>query len=104
MRVMMTVTIPHEPGNAALKSGKLQQIIQNFVQQYKPEAAYFSTNPDGERGGIMVFDLQDSSEMPKISEPLFQELGARITFKPCMNLEDLKKGLSSLELAGASRN
>lgn len=104
MRVMMTVTIPNEQGSAALKSGRLPQIIQNFVQEYKPEAAYFATNQDGERSGIMVFDLTDVSEIPKIGEPLFQELSARITFKPCMNLEDLKKGLSSLELAGTSRN
>jgi hypothetical protein len=104
MRVMMTVSIPNEQGNAARKSGKLQQIIQNFVEEFKPEAAYFATNPDGERGGIMVFDLKDTSEMPKIAEPLFQELNARITFKPCMNLEDLRKGISSLEPATASRN
>ena len=104
MRVMMTVSFPTETFNDAVKNGTMQRILQNFVQEYKPEATYFSTNADGERGSIMVFDLKDSSEMPKIAEPLFQELNARITFKPCMNLEDLRKGLSSLEPAAASRN
>jgi hypothetical protein len=104
MRVMMTVSFPTETFNDNLKNGTMQRILQNFVQEYKPEACYFSTNDEGERGGIFVLDIKDSSEMPKIAEPLFQELDARVTFKPCMNLDDLRKGLSSLELATASRN
>ena len=104
MRVMMTASFPTDKLNDAVKTGTMQRILQNFIEQYKPEACYFSTSAEGERGSIMVFDLTDSSEMPKIAEPLFQELNARITFKPCMNLEDLRKGLSTLEPAGASRN
>jgi hypothetical protein len=104
MRVMMTVSFPTDQMNDSIKGGTMQRILQNFIEQYKPEACYFSTNAEGERGSIMVFDLKDSSEMPKIAEPLFQELNARVTFKPCMNLEDLRKGLSALEHATASRN
>ena len=98
---MLTVSFPVQEGNAALNNGQLPKILQNFIEQYKPEAAYFSTNDDGERASIMVFDLKDPSEMPKISEPLFQGLNARVTFKPVMNAEDLKKGISSLERAAA---
>jgi len=44
----------------------------------------------------MVFDMQDSSLMPVISEPFFQNLGAQVTYTPVMNYEDVQKGLSQL--------
>lgn len=104
MRMMMTVTIPVQEGNAALKNGTLQQAIGNFVQERNPEAAYFTTNEHGERSGILVFDLSDVSEIPSIGEPLMQAFNARITIRPVMNSEDLRKGLSSLERTAAALN
>ena len=97
MRVMMTVTIPNREGSDALKSGRMQAIIGKFMEEHNPEAAYFSTNDEGERSGILIFDMQDTSDMPRIGEPLFQGLGARIKFKPCMNIDDLRRGLSQVE-------
>ena len=40
--------------------------------------------------------MQDSSQMPVISAPFFQNLGAEITYTPVMNLDDVQKGLSQL--------
>ncbi|GGT50096.1 hypothetical protein GCM10014713_50290 [Streptomyces purpureus] len=31
-----------------------------------------------------------------IADPLFQEMGAEVTFEPVMNLDDLRKGLAAL--------
>jgi hypothetical protein len=99
---MITVNIPIREGNDALRSGKLQNIMGQFMEQQKPEAAYFTTNDDGERSAVMVFDLADPADIPRIAEPLFQELGARVKFKPCMNADDLRRGLSQLDRAVAT--
>jgi hypothetical protein len=44
----------------------------------KVEAAYFTTTPTGERGGFIVCDLQDSSQIPAIAEPLFLAFNAKM--------------------------
>ncbi len=64
----------------------------------KPEAAYFFSD-NGRRGGFMVFDMTDASQIPMITEPLFQELEAEVEFYPIMNQEDLTKGLTELAQA-----
>jgi hypothetical protein len=43
-----------------------------------------------------VFDLQDPSQLPTISEPLFSKLKANIQMFPVMDREDLQKGLGEL--------
>ncbi len=53
---------------------------------------------NGHRSFFAVFDMTDSSQLPVISEPMFQGVKARISFSPCMNLEDLQKGLAQLTL------
>jgi hypothetical protein len=40
--------------------------------------------------------LQDPSELPSISEPLFKTFHANILLFPVMNQEDLQKGLQQL--------
>lgn len=47
----------------------------------------------------MVFDLKDPSQIPVISEMFFFGLHAHIDYKPVMNAEDLRKGLSSIDRA-----
>jgi len=37
--------------------------------------------------------LSDPSEIPVISEPLYQRANVKITLTPCMTLEDVKKGV-----------
>ncbi len=45
-------------------------------------------------GGHFVFDLAESADIPKYSEPMFM-LGCLVKFCPVMNLEDLMKGLAA---------
>jgi Domain of unknown function (DUF3303) len=98
MRMMMRVTIPVERGNAALRDGSLPKIVQSALEELEPEAAYFTTMSGGLRGGFMVFDLKDASDLPRIAEPFFQGLNAAIEFSPVMNANDLKAGVSKLKL------
>jgi hypothetical protein len=84
-----------EKSNEAIRNGTLGKLMQSSMEQVKPEAAYFTTD-EGQRTCYMVFDMQDSSLMPVISEPFFQNLGAEVTYTPVMNYEDVQRGLSQL--------
>ncbi|MCT7351247.1 hypothetical protein N4P33_03560 [Streptomyces sp. 15-116A] len=95
MRVMLKASMDTEKANEAIRNGTLPKLIQESVEQIKPEAAYF-TSEHGKRTAYLVFDMQDSSQMPVISEPFFMQLGAEITYTPVMNMEDVQKGLAQL--------
>ncbi|MDT0574264.1 DUF3303 family protein [Streptomyces sp. DSM 3412] len=95
MRVMLKARFDTEKSNEAIRSGTLGKLMQSSMEQIKPEAAYFTTD-NGHRTCYMVFDMQDSSQMPAIAEPFFLELGADITYTPVMNPEDMQKGLAAL--------
>jgi hypothetical protein len=51
---------------------------------------------NGQRAVLMVFDLADPSQIPVLTEPMYQQGKAKITLTPCMNLEDLQKGFQEL--------
>ncbi|MEU0846689.1 hypothetical protein ABZ387_01770 [Streptomyces flaveolus] len=93
MRVMLKATLDTEKSNEAIRSGKLPELINRTMEHLKPEAAYFGPL-GGKRTAIMVFDMQDSSELPPTGEPFFRELNAEVEICPVMNPEDLQKGLS----------
>ena len=93
MRMLMRVRIDTEAGNRAIEAGRIEKIIQEFVAQNKPEAAYFFAD-QGRRSASFVVDMKDSSQIPSFAEPFFLELNAEVQFTPVMNLEDLEKGLS----------
>ncbi|MCM1976230.1 MULTISPECIES: DUF3303 family protein [Streptomyces] len=95
MRTMMKVTVDTDKGNEAIRSGRLPEIMKGVLEKLKPEAAYFGPE-GGQRTCWMVFDLQDSSQLPPTAEPFFEELRAKVELTPVMNIEDLQKGLSQL--------
>ncbi len=96
MRTLLKISIDAEAGNKAVMDGTLQKVIQSTMEKIKPEASYFFAE-DGCRTGLMVFDFKDSSEIPGIVEPFFQQLNARVTITPIMNADDLQKGLGALQ-------
>lgn len=95
MRTLMKMSIPVEGGNAAIKDGSLPKVLQGLLDAVKPEAAYFYTE-DGQRAAIIVFDMQNPSQIPSICEPAFQGVNASIELFPVMNRDDLKAGLEKL--------
>jgi hypothetical protein len=96
--MLLKVTIPVEPGNAAAKAGKLGSTIQSILADLKPEAAYF-TDDHGRRAGLIVFDLKDPSEIPAVAEPWLLSFNASIEFHPVMIPEDLARAGSAIEKA-----
>ena len=102
MRMMLKAVVDTEAGNEALRNGSMVKAIEQMTQQLNPEAAYFLASEDGQRSCLVVFDMTDPSQIPAISEPLFQTGKARVTLTPCMNLDDLQRGLSQLPADVAS--
>ncbi|MFE4867440.1 hypothetical protein [Streptomyces sp. NPDC056682] len=92
---MLRAELDTEKGNEAIRSGSLQKTMQSALEALRPEAAYFGAN-NGCRTAYIVFDLADPSQIPKVAEPFFMEMGAKISIDPVMNGEDLEKGLSAL--------
>jgi hypothetical protein len=90
---MLKIQMPVDAANAAIKDGRLGKVLDATLQRLKPEAAYFTTL-DGDRGGIIVFDLQNPSDIPEICEPFFNELHAKIELSPVMIPAEVQIGLA----------
>lgn len=97
MRFLMKVSFPVEAGNAAAKKDGFK-VIGTILQQQKPEAAYFIAE-GGRRTGILIIDLKDASDIPRVAEPWFLALNASIEATPAMVAEDLQKAAPAIEQA-----
>lgn len=96
MRMLIQVKIPHEPFNAAVRSGSAGETLKRIVDETKPEAVYF-TEYDGRRGAIMIVDLPDPSRAPALAEPWFLSFNADVEFHLVMSPEDLgRAGLDEI--------
>ncbi len=95
MRFMLIVRTSTEVANATVREGRVGDLLQRSMELLQPEAAYFGPL-DGMRSAFLVFDLDDPSKIPAISEPFYQELGARLDFIPVMTPEDLARGIAAL--------
>ncbi len=95
MRTLIRVRIPVEAGNAAIKAGTLDATIKKFMEAAKPEAAYFLPE-NGARTMLAVVDLNATSDIPLLTEPLFFGLNAAVDFTPCMNAAELAAGLAKV--------
>jgi hypothetical protein len=98
MRFMLTVRVPNEKGNELARDGSLGQTIQSILEEINPEAAYF-TDMEGARGGYLVLNMDDASQIPAIAEPLFIGLDATVQIHPVMTPEDLERATPAIEQA-----
>ena len=98
MRFMITFRVPTERGTAAVRDGTLPDTLQSVLEDLKPEAAYFA-DIEGARGGYLVVNMDDASQIPAIAEPLFLALGATIQLHAVMTLDDLTRATPALEQA-----
>jgi hypothetical protein len=97
--MLLSISIPVDAGNAAVKAGTLGSTIEQILADLKPEAAYFFADDEGQRSGSIVFDMKDSSEIPAIAEPWFLAFNAKVSLQPVMSPEDLAKGGPSIRTA-----
>ncbi|WP_435972057.1 hypothetical protein [Streptomyces sp. Qhu_M48] len=99
MRMLLKVQMDTQMSNEAIKQGTLEKTMEKAMAVIRPEAAYFTTE-NGSRTAYIFFDLAECADMPKTAEPFFLELGAKVTYTPVMNREDLARGLNAMEAAG----
>ncbi len=95
MRMMLKATLDTAAATKAMQEGRMPTVMQSMMEKLKPEAAYFG--PDGgQRTAFIIFQMDDPSQLPEISEPLFREFNARVEVFPVMDRDDLQRGLSAL--------
>jgi hypothetical protein len=90
MRMLMQVQFPLEPFNSAVRDGSAGPKMQKILEAIKPEAVYFSEQ-DGRRGGVLVVNVKDPSEIPFLAEPWFLLFNASVEFRIAMTPEDLAR-------------
>ncbi len=96
MRTMLKFTLPTtEEVNTKIRDGSIAQTMETIFGNFQPEAAYFCPL-DGKRGGYLVFNMEQESELVTKLEPFFLLLGAEIETFPVMNADELGAGLQSL--------
>ncbi|MGP3977793.1 hypothetical protein ACTWQF_28000 [Streptomyces sp. 8N114] len=96
MRMLLKARVDTDKGNELIESGKMGDVLSSIVQRLQPEAAYFT--PDrGHRSCLMIFDMEDPSQMVPLTEPFFEQMGAEVTVQPVMNLDDVQRGMAGLK-------
>ena len=96
MRMLMNITFPHEEFNAAVKNGTAGRKLRMILEDMNPEAAYF-TEQNGQRGAVVIVDVEDQSKIPAFAEPWFLTFKADVQFRIAMTPADLEKsGLDEL--------
>jgi len=90
MRFLIDVEFPAEPFNTYVREGSAASKMQSVLAAIRPEAAYFLAR-DGKRGGTLVVNMENTSDIPGIAEPLFLTFNASVQFHPAMTVEDLGK-------------
>ena len=96
MRMLMHVKIPHREFNDAVRDGTAGQKMSRILEETRPEAVYF-TEYNGQRGAIMIINLEDPSKVPAFAEPWFLTFNANVEFHIVMVPDELKRaGLDAL--------
>jgi hypothetical protein len=90
MRILLNISLPHEPFNAAVKDGTAGQKLGRIIDETKPEAIYF-TEQQGHRGAVLIVDMSDPSRIPALAEPWFLTFNASVEFRVVMTPDDLQK-------------
>jgi hypothetical protein len=96
VRMLLNVSLPHEPFNTAVRKGTVGETIDKILKATKPEAVYF-TEQDGHRGAVLIVNVESPSQVPALAEPWFLHFHADCKFRIVMTPEDLQRaGLSEL--------
>ena len=89
MRILVTFSINPEKGDQLIREGRTGETMGSILDELQPEAAYF-TDVEGTRGDFLIVDMDDASQIPAVTEPLFLQVGATVHMQPVMIPEDLR--------------
>ena len=90
MRMLIHVKIPNREFNAYVKDGSIGKKLKAVLDEMKSEAVYF-TELDGCRGAIVITDVAEPSDVPKLAEPWFLMFDAKVEFHIVMSSAELEK-------------
>lgn len=90
MRMLLNVKFPHEEFNEAVINGTAQEKLQLILEDLKPEAVYF-TEQSGQRGAVLIVNIDNPTEIPALAEPWFLLFKADVEFRVAMKPEDLQR-------------
>ena len=95
MRMMMMPGRCVRGRNRAAKDGRIGKILAATAEKLRPEAALGARRRPPT--AMFFFDMTDSSQLPVLCEPLFQELDATVEIVPARTAttDELKKGLGA---------
>ena len=96
MRMLLKAQMDTPRVNQANREGTIQQTLQQVLDELQPEAAYFYPE-DGRQTALIVFDMQDPSQIPPTVELFFQAGEASVYLTPVMNSEDLMSALQGAQ-------
>ena len=88
MKFIVDASFPHEPFNTYVRQGIAGQKIGEALGAIRPEVVYMTDNGVG-RGALMVVDLADASEVPRITEPLMLAFNATVKYRIAIAPEEL---------------
>lgn len=96
MKMLMHVKFPHEEFNKTVKNGTVGEKMQKIIESSKPQSVFF-TEANGRRSALMIVNMENESQIPKLAEPWFLQFNADVEFHVVMSPEDLDKaGLDDL--------
>ncbi|MEU3498527.1 hypothetical protein [Kitasatospora cineracea] len=95
MRTLIVAEIDTEKSNELVTSGQMPEVMGRMMAQLRPEAAYFYPL-NGHRGFTLVVDVDQESSLVATMEPLWMQLGAKVTVTPCMSADELRAGIEKL--------
>jgi len=98
MRMMMRISLPMEPANAAITNGTFGATLQKFLSEVQPEAAYFVAE-NGVRTAYLFVNMTDVSQLPAFCEPSFLAFNAKVDVTPAMVIQDLAAAGPAIEQA-----
>jgi hypothetical protein len=81
-----------------MKDGSFIPAFQSVMEDLQPEAAYLA-DIEGARGGYLVVNMDDASQIPAIAEPLFLGVGATVQIHPVFTLDDMPRVTEAVEQA-----
>ncbi len=90
MRMLIHVKIPHERFNSCVKDGSVGDKMNRMLDEIKPEAVYF-TEYGGRRAVVIIADVAEPSDVPRIAEPWFLAFNAEVEFHVVMSPAELEK-------------
>jgi hypothetical protein len=88
--MLMHVKLPHDEFNDAVREGEAGRKVDKILEETAPEVAYF-TEYEGQRGAIMIVDVEDPSQVPAFAEPWFLAFNADVEFHIVMTPDELRR-------------